>query len=497
MSASSGGLVRSFKTVTLVATSDGALRGEINYTVIDGDAFHDDKPVKTGQENVFGMIDLVTGEIGLVEGEEQGIFTGRISDNGDTLHLLQLQSAIVKNLNNNQSASNALVSSMNLTRATDVLQMRPMSLKTVLNTASCTGEWSGVDYAYSLSKGVAVATIKTIRLACDSDGGVTGNVSYFIINNETGTDTDDDPVANDTEAVIGLFDESDSSIALVEDQETGHYVGKIDANGDLVLTQTQTKVSLNAAIGQPASNALVAQIKLTKVVPGIDVAASPRNAIIVDPTWCSGTWRGTDAAFSVSLDRVLVADKKLVLSCNVYGDLSGFIQYTVYDGSGFDHHGKAVKNDIEFVGGQIAVSSAGEYSFALVKDQKQGRFQGKFFGADIRLLQLQTAMLPDESSGQTASNGIVAFMHLRKEDAILSCNCDCNTGVCLGLSPSPPLPPSTPSPLSPPLPLPPPSPPPAPSMPPNSSKKNSIVAVAIAVPAGILVVGVFIILVVL
>ena len=497
MSASSGGLVISFKTVTLVATSDGALRGTVNYSVVDGDAFHDGQPTKTGQESVFGMIDLVTGEIGLVEAAEQGVFTGSISDNGDTLHLLQLQSAISENPSNNQSASNGLVALMNLTRTDeDTLQMRPISLKTVLNTAACTGEWRGTDHAYSLSKGV-VATIKTVRLVCDIDGGVTGNMSYFIVNNETGTDTGDNPVANDTEAVIGLFDESDSGIALVEHEETGHYLGKIDANGDLILTQTQTKVSLNAEISQPASNALVAQIHLTKVVqPGIDVAVSPRNAIIVDPTWCTGTWRGKDDAFSVSLDRVLVADKKLVLSCNVYGDLYGFIQYTIYDGSGFDHHGNAVKGDIEYVGGQIMLSSAGEYSFALVKAQKQGRFQGKFIGADISLLQLQTVMLSYEPSGQTASNGIVAFMHLTK-DILTSCNCECETGMCLSLPPSPPLPPVNPSPLSPPPPSPPPSPPPPPSTPPKSSSSNAIIAVAVAVPVGILLVGGIIIIVAL
>ncbi len=475
MSANKAALVLSWKEVILQTSADGGVRGSVNYTVLSGDAYHGGVPVKAGFELVYGMVDAATGAIALVEAEEQGIFSGTLSEDGADLSLFQIQSSVAANPNNGQPASNALVAYMNLSKTAERLDPdAAVSASFEVDPAQCTGRWEGPDWAYSFARGEVVGTLKTFDLVCDEKGGVVGNMTYETLDGAGGgTDDHGRSTKRDAERVFGLYTR-DHTIALVEAGETGHYVGTLDADGGggggLKVSQTQTRMSVNDLIGQPASNPLVAQIDIPRVTEKSPSASDPstRTVMIEDPSWCSGTWTGQDAAFSVALDAVIVAKKKVVLHCNVYGDLTGVYEYEVSDGSGFNRQGEAVKFESEPVFGQIAPWRSG-LDFVLVKGEKQGRFDGHFTdtaGTALRMVQWQTAIRRYSPSSQLASNGIVAFIDLVKEDPVDACNCQCAAGLCLALPPSPPLPPFAPMarpPPSPPSPPAPPAPPPSPS----------------------------------
>lgn len=101
-----------------------------------------------------------------------------------------------------------------------------------------TGVWVGPDLAVNRKGGVK--TIKTIQLACDSRGVITGCTSWVSSNGDNvGFDSTNISVAADTEQISGLVNIKTGIIRLVEKEENSTFEGRIVKNDSLRLEQTQ------------------------------------------------------------------------------------------------------------------------------------------------------------------------------------------------------------------------------------------------------------------
>lgn len=127
------------------------------------------------------------------------------------------------------------------------------------NPSRFTGTWFGPDVAVNRKGGVG--TIKTIHLACDSNGIINGTTSWVANDgSNVGFDAINDEVSHDAEKVLGLVNTNTGVLHLVEKNENATFRGRVTEDNILLLEQTQ-----------PGEQPVVALMALNKVaiVPNV------------------------------------------------------------------------------------------------------------------------------------------------------------------------------------------------------------------------------------
>ena len=101
------------------------------------------------------------------------------------------------------------------------------------------GTWIGQDHTIN-SRGKSLTT-KQVTLNVDSDGLITGETTWTLVEGPGGNHNDK-PVTSDAEEVIGAFDASTGEFYLVETRENGMWHGRMLSKDRLQAFLVQTGV---------------------------------------------------------------------------------------------------------------------------------------------------------------------------------------------------------------------------------------------------------------